>query len=237
MVEAGLVTVGGLPATRSASLVSPDKSLVVTGPGARFVSRGGHKLNGALEKLDVEVAGRRWLDAGASTGGFTDRLLQGGAAAVVAVDVGYGQLAWDLRNDPRVIVKERVNVRLLTPEDLPWRPEGVVADLSFISLTLVLPALTACAQPQADYVLLVKPQFEAGRAAVGSGGVVRDPTHRRRAVERVLEAGRTCGLGVAGAVASPLPGPAGNREFFVHLRRGADTPRAVVASVVEAAAT
>ncbi len=237
MVEAGLVTVGGLPATRSASLVSPDKSLVVTGPGARFVSRGGHKLNGAPEKLDVEVAGRRWLDAGASTGGFTDRLLQGGAAAVVAVDVGYGQLAWDLRNDPRVIVKERVNVRLLTPEDLPWRPEGVVADLSFISLTLVLPALTACAQPQADYVLLVKPQFEAGRAAVGSGGVVRDPTHRRRAVERVLEAGRTCGLGVAGAVASPLPGPAGNREFFVHLRRGADTPRAVVASVVEAAAT
>jgi 23S rRNA (cytidine1920-2'-O)/16S rRNA (cytidine1409-2'-O)-methyltransferase len=236
MVEAGLVTVGGLPATRIASLVSPEKSLVVSGPDARFVSRGGHKLDGALEKLDVEVAGRRWLDAGASTGGFTDRLLQGGAAAVVALDVGYGQLAWSLRNDPRVIVKERVNARFLTPEDLPWRPEGIVADLSFISLTLVLPALAACADPHADYVLLVKPQFEAGRAAVGSGGVVRDPTHRRRAVERVVEAGQACGLGLAGAVVSPLLGPAGNREFFVHLRPGAKAPRAVVAAVVEAAA-
>jgi 23S rRNA (cytidine1920-2'-O)/16S rRNA (cytidine1409-2'-O)-methyltransferase len=155
---------------------------------------------------------------------------------VVALDVGYGQLAWSLRNDPRVIVKERVNARFLTPEDLPWRPEGIVADLSFISLTLVLPALTACAAPQADYVLLVKPQFEAGRAAVGSGGVVRDPTHRRRAVERVLEAGQAYGLGLAGAVVSPLLGPAGNREFFVHLRTGAEAPREVVAAVVEAAA-
>lgn len=235
MVEAGLVTVGGLPATRVATLVSPEKSLAVTGPDARFVSRGGHKLDAALEGFEVEVAGRRWLDVGASTGGFTDRLLQGGAATVVALDVGYGQLAWSLRNDPRVTVKERVNARLLTPADLPWQPEGIVADLSFISLTLVLPALTACAKQDADYVLLVKPQFEAGRAAVGSGGVVRDPADHRRAIERVVEGGRACGLGLAGAVVSPLLGPAGNREFFVHLRKGGDASPAVVAAVVEAA--
>jgi 23S rRNA (cytidine1920-2'-O)/16S rRNA (cytidine1409-2'-O)-methyltransferase len=235
MVEAGLVTVGGIPATRVATLVPPEKSLAVVGPEARFVSRGGHKLDAALAAFEVEVAGRRWLDVGASTGGFTDRLLQGGAASVVALDVGYGQLAWSLRNDPRVRVKERVNARFLTPADLPWRPEGIVADLSFISLTLVLPAVTACAEPHADYVLLVKPQFEAGRAAVGPGGVVRDPAHRRRAVERVVEGARARGLGLVGAMASPLEGPAGNREFFVHLRTGADSPHEVVAAAVEAA--
>ena len=234
LVEAGLVTVGGLPVRRAAALVTPGKPVALTGPDARFVSRGGHKLDGALRELDVEVAGRRWLDAGASTGGFTDRLLQGGATEVIALDVGYGQLDWRLRNDPRVTVKERVNARFLTPEELPWPADGVVADLSFISLTLVLPALVACSVPQADYVLLVKPQFEAGREAVGSGGVVRDPAHRRRAVERVLDAAKKCGLGLAGAVASPLVGPAGNHEFFVHVRRGAELSRDIVASLVEA---
>ena len=153
---------------------------------------------------------------------------------MVALDVGYGQLDWRLRNDPRVTVKERVNARFLTPEELPWPADGVVADLSFISLTLVLPALVACSVPQADYVLLVKPQFESGREAVGSGGVVRDPAHRRRAVERVLDAAKRCGLGLAGAVASPLVGPAGNHEFFVHVRRGAELSRDIVASLVEA---
>ena len=235
-IEAGEVVVGGLPATRATSLVTPGASVAVrAAAAARFVSRGGVKLDGALEHLGVQVAGRRWLDAGASTGGFTDRLLKGGAAAVVAVDVGYGQLDWGLRNDPRVIVRERVNARYLKLDDLPWPPEGVAADLSFISLTLVLPALTLCARSDADYVLLVKPQFEVGKDALRPGGVVRDPALWRASLERVLEAASECGLGLAGATVSPIAGPAGNREFFLHLRRGARAPREVVASAVAAA--
>ena len=235
-IEAGEVVVGGLPATRATSLVTPGASVAVRAAGARFVSRGGLKLDGALEHFDVEVAGRRWLDAGASTGGFTDRLLKGGAAAVVAVDVGYGQLDWGLRNDPRVIVMERVNARYLQLDDLPWPPDGVAADLSFISLSLVLPALTSCARPDADYVLLVKPQFEVGRDALRPGGVVRDPALWRASLEHVLEAATECGLGLAGATVSPIAGPAGNREFFLHLRRGARAQGEVVAAAVAAAA-
>jgi 23S rRNA (cytidine1920-2'-O)/16S rRNA (cytidine1409-2'-O)-methyltransferase len=167
----------------------------------------------------LAVAGRRCLDAGASTGGFTDVLLRAGAAHVVAADVGYGQLAWSLRTDPRVTVMDRVNVRTLgqvTPV-----PDLVVADLSFISLTLVLPALTACATPDADFVLLVKPQFEVGKGRVGAGGVVRDTADRSAAVEKVCGTAAELGLGVRGITASPLPGPAGNVEYFVWLRRGA----------------
>jgi 23S rRNA (cytidine1920-2'-O)/16S rRNA (cytidine1409-2'-O)-methyltransferase len=168
---------------------------------------------------DLAVTGRRCLDAGASTGGFTDVLLRAGAAHVVAADVGYGQLAWSLRTDPRVTVMDRVNVRTL--ERVTPVPDLVVADLSFISLTLVLPALVACATPDADFVLLVKPQFEVGKGRVGAGGVVRDTQDRSASIEKVCGAAAGLGLGVRGITASPLPGPAGNVEYFVWLRRGA----------------
>ena len=220
-IDAGKVTVKGIPATRAATLVSRDDPIAIQESETRFVSRGGEKLDRALARLDVVVEGRRWLDAGASTGGFTDRLLQGGATAVCAVDVGYGQLAWALRNDPRVIVLERTNVRALDREAVPWVPDAVVADLSFISLTLVLPALRRVAADDADMVLLVKPQFEVGKGDVGKGGVVRDPALWAGAIDRVVEEAARLDLGLAGAVVSELPGPAGNREFFVHLRPGA----------------
>lgn len=234
-IESGTVTVSGIPATRPATLVAPGAPIALVGPPARFVSRGGAKLDGALDRLGVAVEGRRWLDAGASTGGFTDCLLDRGAEEVIAVDVGYGQLDWRLRNDERVVVMERVNVRYLRPEDLPFRPHGVVGDLSFISLTLVLPALAACARKDADFVLLVKPQFEAGRGAVGRRGVVTDAATWRAAMEQVASAGRELGLGLAGATASELPGPAGNREFFLHLRRGASADEGPIGRAVEEA--
>jgi len=166
------------------------------------------------------VAGKRCLDAGASTGGFTDVLLRAGAAHVVAVDVGYGQLAWSLQRDERVTVLDRVNVRNLTPEQVAPPPELVVADLSFISLTVVLPALAACAAGDADFLLMVKPQFEVGKDKAGSG-VVRDPELRATAVAKVAAAAADVGLGVACITASPLPGPSGNVEYFLWLRRGA----------------
>ena len=187
-----------------------------------YASRGGGKLAGALAAFPaLRVAGRRCLDAGASTGGFTDVLLRAGAAHVVAVDVGYGQLAWALRSDDRVTVVDRVNVRHLRPEQVAPPPGLVTADLSFISLGLVLPALAACAAPDADFLLLVKPQFEVGKGRVGAGGVVRDPALRAAAVAGVAAAAAEQGLGVAGVTASPLPGPAGNVEYFLWLRRGA----------------
>jgi len=235
-IEAGAVTVNGVPATRAATLVSGDARLALVGEPSPFVSRGGAKLDGALARLNVEVAGRRWLDAGASTGGFTDRLLKGGAEAVIALDVGYGQLDWALRNDERVVVMERTNVRNIAREDLPWAPDAAVADLSFISLTLVMPALRAVVVDDGDFVLLVKPQFEVGREAVGAGGVVRDPSLWRRAVRRVVDAAGDLGLGLAGAAPSHLPGPAGNREFFVHLRRGGAADDSLLDAIVNEAA-
>lgn len=212
----------GMPATRPATLVSGDTPIGLARPAKRFVSRGGDKLDRALERIHVTVDGRTWLDAGASTGGFTDCLLQRGATAIVAVDVGYGQFDWSLRNDERVHLLERTNVRALTAADLPVPVDAVVADLSFISLAVVMGALVGAAPADgADFVLLVKPQFEAGRENVGKGGVVRDPAEWRRALGAVTEAARDAGVGLAGAAPSELPGPAGNREFFVHLRRGA----------------
>jgi 23S rRNA (cytidine1920-2'-O)/16S rRNA (cytidine1409-2'-O)-methyltransferase len=189
-----------------------------------YVSRGGHKLAGALDTFaagGLTVAGKRCLDAGASTGGFTDVLLHRGAAHVVAVDVGYGQLAWSLRQDERVSVHDRTNVREISADVIGGPVDLVVADLSFISLTLVLGALVSCATPEADLVLMVKPQFEVGRERVGKGGVVRDPALRAGAVQTVAEAAAAHGLGVGGVTASPLPGPAGNVEYFVWLRAGA----------------
>jgi 23S rRNA (cytidine1920-2'-O)/16S rRNA (cytidine1409-2'-O)-methyltransferase len=237
LVAAGRVRVGGMVATKPATGVDPATAVhVTTGPTDDYVSRGGHKLAGALMRLDGPVvAGRRCLDAGASTGGFTDVLLRRGAAQVVAVDVGYGQLAWSLRTDERVVVIERTNVRELTAEAIGGRVDLVVADLSFISLLLVLPALLACVEPAGDMLLLVKPQFEAGREQVGAGGVVRDLTVRARTVERVAVAAGDLGWGTAAVVTSPLPGPAGNVEFFLWLRADAsplDPDR--LAAVVEA---
>ena len=221
LVAAGRVAVAGQRAAKPATQVARDAPITVTDsvdPG--YVSRGGYKLAGALQAFGgLIVAGRQCLDAGASTGGFTDVLLRAGAAHVVAADVGYGQLAWSLRTDPRVTVLDRVNVRTIGPLTPP--PDLVVADLSFISRTLVLPALVACATPDADFVLLVKPQFEVGKGRVGAGGVVRDTTDRSAAVEKVCGAAARLGLGVQGMTASPLPGPAGNVEYFVWLRRGA----------------
>ena len=223
LVAAGLVAVAGQRAAKPATQVARDTPITVTESGEpEYVSRGGHKLAGALAAFvpaGLVVQGRPCLDAGASTGGFTDVLLRAGAAHVVAADVGYGQLAWSLRTDPRVTVMDRVNVRTL--DRVSPVPGLVVADLSFISLTLVLPALIACAAPDADFVLLVKPQFEVGKGRVGAGGVVRETTDRSAAVHRVTAAAGQLGLGVEGVTASPLPGPAGNVEYFVWLRRGA----------------
>jgi 23S rRNA (cytidine1920-2'-O)/16S rRNA (cytidine1409-2'-O)-methyltransferase len=235
-VSAGRVRVGGLVATKVATGVDASSSVqVLEGDGDDYVSRGGHKLAGALDRLGgPPVDGRRCLDAGASTGGFTDVLLRRGATEVVAVDVGYGQLAWSLRTDPRVEVIERTNVRTLTPE-IAGRCELLVADLSFISLTLVLPAMLSCVVEDGDALVLVKPQFEAGREAVGNGGVVRDPAVRADAVARVAAAASALGWGTAGVTASPLPGPAGNVEYFLWLRRGSpDLDHAQLAAAIEA---
>ncbi len=218
-IDAGRVVVDGAPALKAATQVLPSQAVSLTAPPHRFVSRGGEKLEGALERFEIDVEGRRCLDAGASTGGFTDCLLQRGAAHVVAVDVGYGQLHHRLRTDDRVTVLERTNVRELRPQDVPPPPPRLVtADLSFISLTLVLPALRAAADAQAEAVLLVKPQFEAGREHVGRGGVVRDPEVWQRTLASVAAAASEQSWAVAGAMPSPLTGPAGNVEFLVWLR-------------------
>lgn len=224
LIAGGLVLVDGVVATKPARQVEPTTSLVVRsgddGPG--YVSRGAYKLVGALDSFaTLEVAGRQALDAGASTGGFTDVLLRRGVGHVVALDVGYGQLAWPIRTDQRVTVLERCNLRDLTAGQLPYRPDLVVADLSFISLALVLPALARTAAPDADLVLMVKPQFEVGRDRVGAGGVVRDQDLRRESVARIAAAAYDVGFGTMAVVASPLPGPRGNVEYFLWLRHTA----------------
>lgn len=224
LITAGQVAVSGQTASKAATQVGQDAAIIVqqAGDGPAYASRGGHKLAGALAVFaGLRVQGRRCLDAGASTGGFTDVLLRAGAAEVVAADVGYGQLAWPLRTDPRVTVLDRVNVRNLQPAQVAPAPALVTADLSFISLTQVLPALAGCAAADADLVLLVKPQFEVGKGRVGAGGVVRDSALRAEAVTAVARSALRLGLGVCGVTASPLPGPSGNVEYFLWLRRGA----------------
>ncbi|MGE5459954.1 MAG: TlyA family RNA methyltransferase [Solirubrobacterales bacterium] len=219
-VRDGIVRLGGRVAEKPSTLVQPAESIELVAPARRFVSRGGEKLDAALDRFEVDPVGRGCLDVGASTGGFTDCLLRRGAERVIAVDVGYGQLAWSLRRDPRVTVLERTNARELTRDDLPYAPSLIVGDLSFISLALVVPALAGVAGPGSDLVLLVKPQFEAGPRDVGRGGVVRDPAVWRRALERVIEACEGAGLGVEAVMPSPLPGPAGNVEFPLHAVKG-----------------
>lgn len=225
LVAHGRVKVSGVVATKPATGVTTDVALVVADDPDRpdYVSRGGHKLAGALavfEPAGLAVKGRRCLDAGASTGGFTDVLLRHGAAQVVAVDVGYGQLAWRLRQDERVVVHDRTNIRELTPETIGGRVDVVVGDLSFISLHLVLDALLGVVEPDADLALMVKPQFEVGKDRVGKGGVVRDPELRAEAVQSVAAAAAERGWGARMVARSPLPGPSGNVEFFLWLRRG-----------------
>ena len=218
-IEAGLVLVSGARADRAGRLVSPDEPVHLEAPPSRFVSRGGEKLDAALDRFAVDVAGRRALDAGASTGGFTDCLLQRGAEEVVAVDVGTAQLAWSLRNDPRVTVRERCNVRHLTLADLGERPvDLVVADLSFISLRLVAPALAGVAREGADAVFLIKPQFEAGRSQVRRGGLVTDPAVHRSVLEEVVISLAGDGLTPLAVMPSPLRGASGNIEFLGHFR-------------------
>jgi 23S rRNA (cytidine1920-2'-O)/16S rRNA (cytidine1409-2'-O)-methyltransferase len=219
-ILAGRVTVSGSPAGKPGSLVAPDQAVDLTGPARPYASRGGEKLSAALDALGIDPAGRRCLDAGASTGGFTDVLLTRGADHVVAVDVGYGQLAWRLREDPRVTVMERTNARSLAPGDLPYPPDLVVSDLSFISLVAVVPSLIQVSAPNADLILLVKPQFEVGREHVGRGGVVTESSAWRRALDRVAGACEAHGAGPRAAMASPLTGPAGNVELFLHARKG-----------------
>ena len=223
LVTAGRVRVGGATAAKPATQVDVAAAILVEEVAEEdgYVSRGAHKLVGALDAFGVDVTGRRCLDAGASTGGFTEVLLRRGADHVVAVDVGYGQIAWSLRTDDRVSVVERTNVRTLEPAVVAPAPSLVVADLSFISLTLVLPALVRCVTPEAEHVLMVKPQFEVGRDALGAGGVVRSAELRAGAVRTVATAAAGVGLGVRAVAASPLPGPSGNVEYFLHLSAGA----------------
>jgi len=219
-IRSGKVTVAGRPAAKSSMLVLPEEPIAMARAARPFVSRGGEKLDAALDRFGVDVSGRTALDAGASTGGFTDCLLSREAAHVIAIDVGYGQLDWRLREDARVTVLERTNVRDLQPEALPHAPDLVTADLSFISLRLVLPTLVRCSAPGAEFVLLVKPQFEAGRSeADGGGGVIRDAEVWRRVLRSVATAAEDLGLEIDGVMPSPLLGPAGNVEFFLHAHR------------------
>lgn len=233
-IMAGEVRIGGHGerASKPGQMVDPGVDVQVD-ERPRYVSRGGEKLANALDALGVDPAGRNCLDVGASTGGFTDVLLQRGAAHVVALDVAYGELEWSLRGDDRVTVIERTNARAITPGDLPYRPGCIVADVSFISLTKVLPAVLACADERYDALAMVKPQFELGRGRVGKGGVVRDPDDRREALVTVAQAARDQGAAVLGFASSGLPGPKGNRESFVWL---AESGRAGDVADLEAAA-
>jgi 23S rRNA (cytidine1920-2'-O)/16S rRNA (cytidine1409-2'-O)-methyltransferase len=232
-VMAGDVRVGGRPVTKPGELV-PDEAEVAVAEAPPFVSRGGVKLANALDAFGLDPAGRRALDVGASTGGFTDVLLQRGAESVIALDVAYGELHWRLRNDDRVIVMERRNARSLQPDELPYAPDLIVADVSFISLRKVLPAVVSAAAPSFDLLAMIKPQFEVGRERVGKGGVVRSADDRRAALVDVGEFARSeLGLSVLGYAPSGLPGPAGNRETFAWL---AEVGRAGALDDLDAAA-
>ena len=243
LVDAGRVKVSGAIATKPATGVTTDIAIVVVVDPDRpdYVSRGGHKLAGALDAFGPDgfvVEGRRCLDAGASTGGFTDVLLRRGANEVVAVDVGYGQLAWSLQSDARVRVVDRQNVRAITPAIVGGTVDVVVGDLSFISLELVLDALFGVCGPGADLALMVKPQFEVGKDRLGKGGVVREPALRIEVVAAVAAAADRRGWGARGVTRSPLPGPSGNVEFFLWLRRGpAEIGEDEIALAVHGAAT
>lgn len=233
-VRAGRVRVGrdGPFANKPSQLVADDVELLVEEP-PRYVSRGGLKLEHALDELGLEIAGRSCLDVGASTGGFTDCLLKRGARRVVAIDVGRGQLDWGLRNDPRVEAIEGLNARELEPADLPWSPDLATVDVSFISLAKVLAPVAACLAPGGDLLALVKPQFELDPARVGKRGVVRSAADRREALRRAAAAAGAAGLAVRGLASSGLSGPKGNRETFIHCARDGETMVDVEAAIAE----
>ncbi len=221
MIEDGRVMVNGAVADKPARLVAPGDAVTVSGPPPRFVGRGGEKLDAALDHFEIDVSGQRWLDVGASTGGFTDCLFSRGAAHVVALDVGHGQLHPKLRDDPRVTVIERTNIRHATTELTGGPVDGIAVDVSFISLRLIIPVLVRLCQPGASMVLLVKPQFEAGRAEVSRGrGVITDPSIHDRVRAEIDDALREAGCAVAGWMESPILGGHGNKEFLVHALRG-----------------
>lgn len=223
LILAGQVRVNGTQVSKAGTAVDPHADIALAQPDHPYVGRGGVKLAHALEVFHIDPAGALALDVGASTGGFTDLLLQRGAARVVALDVGHGQLDWRLRNDPRVTVIERVNARTLTRRELPDETQAfdiITVDVSFISLTQVLPALAPLLGPDGRLIALVKPQFEAGRDEVGKGGIVRDETVQARVIEEVTGAANRLGLVRAGLAESPITGAEGNREFFLHLEHG-----------------
>jgi 23S rRNA (cytidine1920-2'-O)/16S rRNA (cytidine1409-2'-O)-methyltransferase len=236
-IDAGRVLVGGAPASTPARQVDGGEAIaLLDADGPAYVSRGGHKLAAGLDAFAIDVAGRYAVDVGASTGGFTDCLLQRGAAHVYAVEVGRSQLAWSLRKDPRVTVMERTNIRKLEPNAFDPRPDLCVADLSFISLRTVAPNLLALTTDDADFVLLVKPQYEAGRARVGRRGIVRDPEVHAAVLREVVAGLGAAGLGVRAVVPSPLRGADGNVEFVAHARRGeSEIPSEALDAAVERA--
>ena len=222
-VASGRVVVDGVPVPKASTLVDGSTNIRMTPSPDQFVSRGGEKLAGALEAFQVVIRDRRALDAGSSTGGFTDCLLQHGATSVAAVDVGYGQLDWSLRTDPRVAVHERLNLRYADVEELGGPFDVIVGDLSFISICTVAAKLSTLAAEDGDLILLVKPQFEVGKGQVGKGGVVRNPEQHLTALRRVIECLAAEGLGSRAVAVSPIEGAKGNREFFVWARKGATT--------------
>lgn len=228
LIESGRVLLDGAAVTKPARQIDPAQSILVDDEGLEnYASRGAYKLAGVLDVLGDRapvIADRRIIDAGSSTGGFTDVLLRRGAAEVLAIDVGYGLLAWRLRTDSRVTVMERTNIRSLEPDDVAPAPDMAVGDLSFISLTLILPALVAACQENADFLLMVKPQFEIGKERLGHGGVVRDPVHHEETIMTVARCAIDLDLDIADVAASPLPGPAGNVEYFLSMRRNHPDP-------------
>ena len=222
-ILAGEVLVNDQPMTKAGSLVDPDAAVRLKGKSPPYVSRGGIKLEKALREFEIRIKDRIVLDVGASTGGFTDCLLTHGARQVYAVDVGYGQLDWKLRKDPRVVVLEKRNIRYLKSEELPQSPDFAVIDVSFISLRLVLPSVKRLLSPQSEILALIKPQFEVGRGKVGKGGVVRCHEDHLRVIQEIQEAAVEIGLQVKGVTESPLLGPKGNREFFIYLDKKGET--------------
>lgn len=219
LILSGSVQVGGEKIDKVGAQVKADAEIVLLKPPSPYVSRGGVKLQAALERFQIDVAGKIALDVGASTGGFTDCLLQRGAARVYAVDVGYGQLAWRLRTDPRVVILERQNIRALPAEAVPEPVDVVTIDVSFISLEKVVPAIIPRLKAEGSLIVLVKPQFEAGKGEVGKGGIVRDPEKHRMILDRICGKGAEWGLNLIGSIPSPILGQKGNVEFLVYFKK------------------
>lgn len=219
LIMAGRVRVNSRPASKADLRVDAETEIAIVGAASEYASRGGYKLAAAIDHFQIDIAGRRALDVGASTGGFTDVLLQRAAASIIALDVGYGQLAEKLRRDARVIVMDRTNIRNITSADLPYQPDLVTIDTSFISLRLVLPAVVAITAPEADLIALVKPQFEVGKGKVGKGGIVRDAALRKDALDSIIAFARATGLEVAGSIESPITGATGNIEYLALMRK------------------